>query len=140
MNMNAQSPPLQTERLPQARLWFGTCAAAFAWAVQGFTCLQISTQACKDGNGDWGPLSGPEVRILLGVVTLILLAVAVTGGLTSYKNWRTLAEQRRITRDEGLSREDFMALIGVFLSVAFSLGIVWAGIPPILIDVCINAR
>ena len=139
--MSAQNPPIRyTNRLPQRRLWFGTAAAAAAWALDGFVCFLISTQACKTGAGHLGPLGGPEVRILLGVITLIFLAIAVAGGFTSYSNWRSISEQRSLTHAEAVNREAFMSLIGVFLSVAFVIGIIWAGIPLIVTNVCINAR
>jgi hypothetical protein len=140
MIMNVQTPLGHSNRIPQRRLWFGACAGAAAWATDGFTCFLISTQACADGNGNWGSLSAAEVRLLLGVITLVLLAVAVIGGLMSLRNWRSLSEQRNLAEAEGQGREAFMALVGVFVSAAFVVGIIWAGIPLILIDVCINAR
>lgn len=140
MTMNAQTTSGRSNRIPQARLWFGACAGAAAWAIDGFTCFLISTQACKDGNGNWGPLSGGEVRVLLGVITLALLAVAVTGGLISFGNWRRLSERQKLSQAQAQGREAFMALVGVFVSVAFVVGIIWAGLPLILIDVCINVR
>lgn len=138
--MYVQSQPASTNHIPPGRLWFGTCAGAAAWAVHGFSSFLISTQACKDGTGSWGPLSSTGVRLLLGGVTVVLLAVAAAGLLTSYRNWRLLSQRRELMRAEGLGREDFMSLIGVFVGVVFLLAIVWAGIPPILVDVCINAR
>jgi hypothetical protein len=138
--MGTQSVTHPPPRIEQGRLWFGTVAGAAAWALHGFTSFLISTQACKDGNGNWGPLPAASVRLLLGGVTLLFLGVAVAGGLTSLRNWRQLSQRRHVLNAEGLGREDFMALIGVFVSTVFVLGILWAGIPPILVDVCVNAR
>lgn len=138
--MELQSPLRYSDRLPQRRLWFGTTGAAAAFALDGFLCFLISTQACQDGNGDLGPLGGPGVRILLGVISLIFLAIAVWGGLTSLRNYRAVSEQRSLTHGEALNREAFMALIGVFLSTAFTIGIIWVGLSPILLNVCINGR
>lgn len=140
MSTQAQSPPNATGRIPQGRLWFGMCAGAVAWAIQGFTCFLISTQACKNGLGNLGSIPPGGVRILLGVISLILLAAAVAGGMTSFRNWREVSEHRHLTEAEGRGREAFMSLLGVFVSVAFVVGIIWAGLPAILIDVCINAR
>jgi len=129
-----------TNQLPQRRLWFGTLAAAAAWALHGFICFLISANACQNGLGRLGPLKGSELRVLLGVITIVLLGVAVTGGMTSFRNWRAVCEQRSLTHTEALNREAFMALVGVFLSIAFVVGIIWAGIPLILINLCIYAR
>ncbi len=139
--MSTHNPPLRyANRLPQKRLWFGTAAGAAAWALQGFTCFLISTQACKYGAGRLGPLGGPGVRILIGAVTLVFLAITVIGGMTSYRNWKAISEQRSLTHAEALNREAFMSLIGVFLSVTFVIAIIWAGLTPIFENVCINAR
>ena len=114
--------------------------AAIAWAVQGFTCFLISTQECSDGTGSWGPLSGAGVRILLGCVTAGFLAVAAAAGWISYRNWRTLSERRRLMQAEGIGREDFMALAGVFVGAACVIGLIWAGIPAAFLPACSSFR
>ena len=128
------------QRIPPGRLWFGTTAAAVAWAVQGFTCFEIAVQACADGTDSWGPLSGLGVRILLGCLTLGFIAVAVAAGIVSYRTWTILAESRHLMQDEGLGREDYMALVGMFSSLACVVGLIWAGIPPIFFEVCNTIR
>lgn len=140
MTTNAHTLPEEAEHLPRRRLWFGVFAAAVAWVAHSSTCFIITTQACADGVSDWGPLSGTGVRILLGIITLALLAVAITGGVVSFHNWRELSEQRRLTQAEARGREEFLALIGLFISVSFVIGIIWAGIPLLLMDVCVSAR
>lgn len=133
-------PLRHNNRLSQRRLWFGTAAAAGAFAIDGFVCFLISTQACRFGDGRLGPLSPPAVRVLLGVITLICLAVAASGGLVSIRNYRAVSEPHSIFHAEALNREAFMSLVGILLSAAFVIGIIWAGIPVILIQVCVNAR
>ena len=140
MTMDGEISFRHSNRLPQRRLWFGTVAAAVAWALDGFICFLISAQACANGTGYLGPLSPTSVRVLLGLITLIFLAIALTGGVISFRNWRTISERSSLTHAEGVNREAFMALVGVFLSTAFVVGIIWAGIPPILINVCVKAR
>jgi hypothetical protein len=58
----------------------------------------------------------------------------------SFQNWRNLSARRDLIHAEGRRREEFMALGGVFVSTAFVLGIIWGGIPLILINVCRSAR
>lgn len=140
MNMDLPASLRYTNQLPQRRLWFGTVAAAAAWALHGFTCFLISANACQNGAGRLGPLRGSELRVLLGVITIVLLGIAVTGGMTSLRNFRAVRQQRSLTHAEALNREAFMSLTGVFLSIAFVVGIIWAGIPLILINLCIYAR
>jgi hypothetical protein len=130
----------QTHFIPPRRLWFGATGAAVAWALQGFTCFQIAVQACANGTGSWGPLSGLGVRLLLGVVTLAFLIVAGAAGVISYRSWRTVTESRELMQAEGHDWQAYVALAGVFASVTCSVGLIWAGIPPIFFEVCNTIR
>ena len=141
MTTEAQFPPAGSYRISPTRLWFGACAAAAALAIQGFVSFQIAIQACKDGHvGDWGPLSAVGVRGLLGAITASLLVVAIVGGIISYRNWRAASEQAHILNAEGWSREAFMALVGLFVTVGCVVGIIWAGLPAAFLDTCVTAR
>lgn len=141
MSTKVQFPPAAPHRIPQGRLWFGTCAGAAAFVIQGFTCFQIAIQSCKDGHiGDWGPLNAAGVRWVAGSVSMFMLAVAIWAGFVSYRNWRIVSEQRRLTNAEGKSREAFMSLIGVFVSVVFAIAIIWASLPMAVLDTCVTAR
>lgn len=126
--------------LPQGRLWIGFAAAPVAWAIHGATSFFISWQACQDGTGDWGIFSEAEVRWLLGGITLGLLAVAMLAGAISYANWRRLPERRRLLKAEAPGREEYMAMLGVFMAVVFSVGIAWAGLGPVFTGVCVTAK
>jgi hypothetical protein len=140
MDMNTQAHPIETNRVPPSRLWFGVSAAAIAWAIQELLSIVIASLACDNGAYVWTRLSAGGVRALLAVITLGLLAVTVTAGFTSFRTWRSLSAQRQLIRAEGRSREEFMALIGVFVSAVFVAGILWAGIPLIMIALCRSAR
>lgn len=121
-------------------LWFGTAAAAVAWALQGLICELISAKACQNNIGSWGVLSPGGVKWVLATVTLIALGFGLSGGWESYRNWRRLNEHEDLIRAEGSSRVQFMALIGTVASLVFVVGILWAGIPLIMLDVCVKAR
>lgn len=138
MATQTSSPP--PSKISQASLWFGATAAAAVWALQGFICEIITSKACQNNAGNWGGISPLGVRWLLAAVTLIALAVAVSAGLTSFRNWRRLTVGPDLLHAEGRRREQFMALIGIFSSVAFVAGILWAGIPLMVLNTCIKAR
>lgn len=129
-----------TRIIPPGRLWFGVTGAAVAWAVQGFTCFQIAIQACANGTGSWGPLSGLGVRLLIGFLTVGFLIVAAAAGLVSYRNWRTISETRDVMQAEGHDWQAYLGLAGVFVSVTCVVGLIWAGIPPIFFEVCNTIR
>jgi hypothetical protein len=73
-------------------------------------------------------------------VTLAYLSVAAAAGIVSYRNWRTLAERQRLMQAEGIPRENFMALTGAFVGAASVVGLIWAGIPFLLIPICSSYR
>lgn len=138
MPAGISSPP--SHHVSQRSLWFGFSAAAAAWAVHGFVWEMITSQSCQNGAGNWGPFSPAGVRWLLAGVTAILLAVAIYAGVTSFHNWQHLSRQRDLLHAEGRGREQFMAIGGVLISILFSIGIIWAGLPLIMLGICIKAR
>lgn len=141
MSTEIQSPATPPGRLSQGRLWFGTVAGAVAFTIQEFACFQIAIQACKDGHfGDWGSLDAAGVRWILGGISIFLLLITIWGGIISFRNWQIVSEQRRLVHAEGLNRESYMALFGIFLNAAFVIGIIWAGIPMAILDTCVTAR
>jgi hypothetical protein len=140
MAMNTQAHSIESNRVPPSRLWFGVGAAATALTIQELLSVIIASLACHDGAYIWTWVSAGGARALLAVITLGLLAVTVVAGFISFRNWRSLSAQRQLIRAEGRRREAFMALIGVFVSVASAVGIIWAGIPLIMIDLCRSAR
>ncbi len=138
--MPAQVSPDHPSEISPRSLWFGTTAGAVAWALHGAACALISSEACVSGTGNWGALSADGVRWLLAAITLGFLAIAIVGGLISFRNWLHLAESHDLVHAEGRGRVQFMALVGIFLSATFVIGIVWAGLPLIFLDVCTKAR
>jgi hypothetical protein len=138
--MPAQVSSDSPSRITPRSLWFGTTAAAIAWALHGVICEVIADQACKNGIGSLGALSPDGVRWLLAGITIGFLAIAVIGGLLSFRNWMQLAEQHDLVHAEGSGREQFMALVGVFMGATFAIGIIWAGLPLIFLDICMKAR
>lgn len=121
-------------------IWFGFAAAAAAWVGYGAAWELIAAQACQNGTGNWGVLSPMGVRWLLVGINLGCLVIALAAGVTSFRIWRSLTQQHDLVHAEGRGREQFLALTGIFVSVIFTLGIIWAGLPLIMIDICIKAR
>lgn len=136
----ANTYPAQAHRLPPRKLWYAFSAPAFAWAAHGATCVFLSSVYCPAGLPNWGRLGEGGVRLAIGLVTIGLLAVSISAGIISYRLWRSLRADRQLMADEGYSREDFMSLGGVLVSLVCSVGILWAGIPLIILNVCLRAR
>lgn len=137
--MLVQGTSDQQMHIPPGRLWFGAAAAAVAWSLQGFTCFILSVQACKAGTGYLGPLGPTAARIVIGCVSAVYLAIAAASGIVSYQNWRKLAD-RSLLEAEAEGREEYMALIGVFVGMTAVVGLIWASIPPIFFSSCNTFR
>lgn len=138
MSTKVQNPAVPPNRISQGRLWFGVVAGAVAFTIQEFACFQIAIQACKDEHlGAWGPLDPAGVRWVLGGISIFMLLIAIWGGIVAYRNWRVMSEQRRLLRAEGMNRESYMALFGLFTNISFAIGIIWAGIPMAILNTCV---
>jgi hypothetical protein len=100
----------------------------------------ITWRACTHQEDFGIPSSQSGVRILFGIVALALLLVTIVAGLISYHNWRLLSGRTRVLDAEAVERREFMALLGVIVSVTLGMGIVWLALPPLFLDICWRAR
>jgi hypothetical protein len=137
MNTRANVP---NSDIPPKRLWFGFSGAALAWIVAGLVDAWLAWVACMGHEAGSGVFTSVGMRVLLGVVTFALLGVAIAGGLISFRNWRRLSESHDFIEAEGRGREQFMALVGVFISVSLGIGIVWFALPIYILGICVRAR
>ncbi len=126
--------------VPPKRLWFGFSGAAAAWVLAGVVDAALAWIACMGHEAGSGVFTSVGVRVLLGVITFGLLAVATAGGMISFRNWRKLSDESEITEAEGRGRKQFMALVGVFISISLGLGILWFAIPIYILGICVRAR
>lgn len=138
--MDANTYLIEPHRLPERRLWYGFTAAAFAWILEGAIGVIVSAQFCPADAPGWGILGQNSVRLALGVVTIILLIVAISGAVVSFRNWQTLSGGSEFAHSEGRTREAFMSIGGIVVSSVFILGILWSGIPLIMLEQCLRAR
>lgn len=126
--------------VPSRRLWFGFATAAAAWVLLGCLDICINWRACTH-QLDYGiPSPHPQARILISALALVLLIVAITAGVTSYRNWRALSAHSDILDTNAVERREFMAVLGVIVSVTMGAGILWLSIPPFFLDICWRSR
>lgn len=119
-----------------SKLWFGLTVSAVAWLLLGTVDLLLVWNECAHQQRYNGEGPHPVSRILSFAISMILLLVAVAGGVTSYRNWRSLSHQPNLMETNATDRREFMALLGVIISVTLGMGIVWLSIPPLLIQLC----
>jgi len=114
----------------EGRLWFGILAAPAAWIAQGALGWFFGYRICTS-------MSIASVRTTLGVISVLAIAVTVVGLITGWRNYR------QSDGDVGVDAWDrvaFMSLAGVFVSAAFLVGAIWAGLTPVFLDSCGGMR
>jgi divalent metal cation (Fe/Co/Zn/Cd) transporter len=134
------SAALHKTPVTSSRLWFGFAASACAWALLGFLDILITWRACVHQEGFDSASSHPAARTLYIVVSLALILIVVLTGALSYRNWRALSEQSSILEAQATDRREFMALLGVFVSLTLGMGVIWLSIPPLIIQLCLRAK
>ena len=125
---------------PQGRLWFGAVAGAVAWGTQGLLGVAISGELCKANYNRMEDVRETGGFAALVVITVVLLLVTVTAALVSHANWRRLSNNERLLPAEATGREQYMAFVGICVNVVFALGIIWAGLSILLLNMCVRAR
>ena len=122
------------------RLWFGLIASAAAWASLGFLDILITWRACVHQEELGNPVAHPASRVIYVAVAALLFIVVLASGITSYRNWRIISQQREIIAATATDRREFMALLGVFVSITLGVSVLWLAIPPLVIELCMRAR
>lgn len=130
----------QPSRVSSRRLWFGLLAAALSWLGLGIADVLITWRACLHQEQFGGPSDHPALTALNIALFAALLLIAIIAGLVSFTNWKRLSRHDKITTAEATASREFMAMVGVFISVTLGLGIVWLGIPLLILQLCLRTR
>lgn len=131
---------LPVRTVPPARLWFGLSASAIAWVLLGCLDIFITFAACTHQDQFGIPGDHPAATGICIALAVLLLALTIAAGVTSYRNWRALSQQPRLLEAPAVDRREFMALLGVIVSVTLGMGIVWLALPPLFIELCWRAK
>ena len=143
MSAEAKAPTDPSPRLqemPAKEMWFGFLGSVVAWLVLGCVDIVIVWRACQHQENFGIPSEHPAVSGILFAISLTFLGITVGAGILSYRNFRALAGQRSILNTPAVPRGEFMAVVGVILSVTLSAGIVWTSLTPLFLDLCWRAR
>jgi hypothetical protein len=114
-------------------LWFGLLAAPTAWTIQGLLGWWAGERICGD-------MSIGGVRGLTAVVSMLALIVALAGVATAWRAWDGTSRAPHAIHAEAWDRVEFMALGGLLVSSAFTLGIIWGALPSLMLSACGRVR
>ncbi len=113
------------------RLWYGFGGAGIAWILLGIADLLTAWYFCAH------QLSGG--RTLMLVFTVILLITAIGAGWTGFQTFRNAAREP-LTDAHAVGRQAFMGMVGMLMAISLGLGVIWLGIPAMILDFCRRAR
>jgi hypothetical protein len=130
----------RTTRVAPGRLWFGVAAPAAAWFVLGLTDILLTWAACLHREQFGGASGHSAIRLLTVAITLLLFAIVLTSGSVSYRTWRRLSVDTNLESAEGRGREEFMALLGVFVSFTLGFSVLWLALPLFMLELCVRTR
>lgn len=138
--MTVHNGPQNLTPADQPRLWFGFAGSVAAWLALFIADLLVVWKTCTEVPDGVAVSSSGWAIYLFAALTVILLAVTVAAGVVSFANFKRFSNHASVASTEATGRNEFMALGGMFISVVLSLGIVWLGIPLIIINLCTRAR
>lgn len=133
-------PPVR--KVSGKRLWFGFGAAFLCWFGLGIADVLITWRECLHEEAFGLPSSHPGLLTLNIIIFLALLAISVTAGIVSYRNWRVLSEEKdtNVFKAQAYHSREYVAMIGVIMSVALTVGTIWFGLPLFIIQLCSRVR
>lgn len=124
------------------RLAFGLLAGPLAWLLEEFTFYGIASHVCAAG---WESAGQSPLRVAspwFWVVTVIALALALTGTWTAWTNWRETREKIAGSRGplpgrgEGGSR--FVSMCGLLGSAGSLVGLAFLFMHLVLSPLCVR--
>jgi hypothetical protein len=132
--------PMRGSPVTPAKLWFGLLTSAASWAALGCIDILITWRVCTDPSPFGAGMAHPGATALFIVVAATLFTLAFVAGTISYRNWRQLSSENHLLNADATDRAEFMALLGVIVSVTLGMGILWLSLPPLVIAICARAR
>lgn len=128
------------ESVSPARLWFGTITAAVSWTLLVCVDIAINWRACQHQERYGIPTPETSARVLIGALAAVVLAIVIVAGITCYRNWQRLTREGHLLRTHAVERREYMAVVGLIMTVTLGIGIVWLGLTAFFLDICWRAR
>jgi hypothetical protein len=133
------TPPPRS-KVSGKRLWFGFGAAFLCWFGLGIADVMITWRECLHREQYGTSSSHPGLLVLNIVIFLALLVLAVVAGIVSYRNWRALSAEKGIFSAEATRPYEYLAMLGVIMTITLTVGIIWFGLPLFIIQLCARTR
>lgn len=121
--------------IPPRQLWFSVAVGPIVWAIHLVVVYAMVSLACNWRFFSFTVLGVSGIIFILTVVTLVMGAIVLYGGLLAWRNRRFIEEEAQLhgRREE---RHYFLAYSGVLLSALFFLVILVSLIPAFVLGPC----
>ena len=114
-----------TER---SRLRLAVLAPPLFWAAQGLFGWFVASHACPGTSQPW---SLGAARWAVAIATLVALAVSVPA---------LAVTARRFAGGNGDERVHYLSMAGLLVGAALTLGLLYAGLPALILSACGEMR
>lgn len=131
----SQASATSIQEKPSGRIIFGVLGAPAAWAAQGLLGWLFATAVCGPQPNQIGWFGESGLRALEIAIGLIALIVGVAALWNALQAWRRSADPS-LAAVHGRATPDFLAAVALFVSAAFTLGILWALLPALMLSPC----
>jgi hypothetical protein len=120
MAMNAEKKAEANDVLE----WFGILAGPLAWLTQFLTNYALVRRECMG-----------HTKLALHIVSAVFLAIVVLSGIVSAMYFLK-TRQFSAASEQLAARRHFMAALGIFSALLFSVAIIAQAIPSFILDPC----
>jgi hypothetical protein len=121
------------------RLWLAILLAGSAWMLQELAGWLLSEFACANANLSAGAFNAGTLRVtqvVIAVAALVLALIALSMGVRSWRSMRHASQGGAPITPRGL----FVAALSMGLSAAFTIGVAFATVGPLLLPLCERGR
>jgi hypothetical protein len=110
----------QERTVSRRRLWLGALTPPCVWAVHSLSAFFVVVGLCRGGDQTLA-------RVLVLVLTGMAAAGTIAAGVLAAASFRRLRDGERVAFAEARGQDEYLASLGVYGSVVFTLGVLWAG-------------
>lgn len=125
--MSGSATYVPDHELPPFGQWLALGAPAAAWSAHELVSWYVASWACGAGHAG-------AARAVLIFTSAMALAVAVIGVAVGTVRLKKISAAGSSFSYEGRTRDEMLALSSVFLGAAFTLGLVWAALPALVLS------
>ena len=100
-------------------MWYAYIAPPIIWSAHLLVLYLLSSVTCGALSIDW-------MRVELGLVTVVALALIAAAGIAAFVHWKRRDFEGWPREPEDMTRESFMAYSGVAFAVLFFVGVLFS--------------